>query len=277
MRITMSNRIDLNNVESIGNSQHTSSTLQPDTLFHFMEKVEWLIDIIVHNRIPARYCNEDVKYLKIKNINYLSIPMRCFCDIKLHQLGDHIDYYGACGIAFPKEWGMKNYIQPIHYLNPDSKLAKEATMVFSDVMNKTYKRETVLQRKLKSFIYHQLLYYKPYSGKSRNRRTKKEDVKCFTDECEWRYVPDLSSIDYPPFIINDGMGSEYINKLNDSLREYNDVALKFNYQDIKYLIVENQSDFNQLIDSINRIEIPQSDKIKLVSKIIIWDEAKGDF
>ena len=73
------------------------------------------------------------------------------------------------------------------------------------------------------------------------------------------------------------MGSEYINKLNDSLREYNDVALKFNYQDIKYLIVENQSDFNQLIDSINRIEIPQSDKIKLVSKIIIWDEAKGDF
>ena len=257
----MGNRIDLKNVESVGNSQHTSSTLQPDTLFHFMEKVEWLIDIIEQKRIPARYCNEDIKYLSIKGINYISIPMRCFCDIKLHQLEDHIDYYGACGIA----------------LNPDSRLTKESSMVLSDVINKTYKRETVLQKELKSFIFHQLMYYKPDSGKSRNRRTKKEDIKCFTDECEWRYIPDLSTIDYPPFIINDGMGSEYISKLNDSLRELNEVALRFNYHDVKYLIVENQDDFIQLIDSINQIEIPQNDKIKLVSKIIIWDEAKGDF
>ena len=142
----MGNRIDLKNVESVGNSQHTSSTLQPDTLFHFMEKVEWLIDIIEQKRIPARYCNEDVKYLKIQTIKYLSIPMRCFCDIKLHQLNDHIDYYGACGIAFSKEWGMKNYIQPIHYLNPDSRLTKESSMVLSDEINKNYKRETVLQK-----------------------------------------------------------------------------------------------------------------------------------
>jgi len=272
----MDNRIELKNVE-IEDNRHTSSTLQPDTLFHFMEKVEWLIDIIEQKRIPARYCNEEVKYLKIKDLNYLSIPMRCFCDIKLHQLNDHIDYYGACGIAFSKEWGMKNYIQPIHYLNPNSNLANEVSMVLSDVINKSYKKETVLQKELKSFIYHQLMYYKPDSGRSRNRRTNKEDDKCFTDECEWRFIPDLSSIDYPPFIINDGMGSEYINKLNDSLREFNEVALRFNYHDVKYLIVENQDDFIQLIDSINQIEIPQNDKIKLVSKIIIWDEAKGDF
>ena len=123
-----------------------------------MEKVEWLIDIIEQKRIPARYCNEDVKYLKIQTIKYLSIPMRCFCDIKLHQLNDHIDYYGACGIAFSKEWGMKNYIQPIHYLNPDSRLTKESSMVLSDVINKTYKRETVLQKELKLNISKTLMF-----------------------------------------------------------------------------------------------------------------------
>ena len=104
------------NVNNPAEQEHISSTLQPDTLFHFMERVEWLIEIIKNKHMPARYCQEDIRYLSINGIERIAVPMRCFCDIRLHDLPAHIEYYGACGIAFPKQWGMKKGIQPIHYI-----------------------------------------------------------------------------------------------------------------------------------------------------------------
>ncbi len=48
------------NVNSPIEQEHISSTLQPDTLFHFMERVEWLIEIInkkiyASQVLPRRY------------------------------------------------------------------------------------------------------------------------------------------------------------------------------------------------------------------------------
>ncbi|MCH5298091.1 MAG: hypothetical protein J1E85_10550 [Ruminococcus sp.] len=269
--------IQINNVASLIESEHTSSTLQPDTLFHFMERVDWLIEIVQNKCISERYCQEDIAYLKISGIERLAIPMRCFCDIRLHDLQEHIQYYGACGIAFPKHWGMQKGIQPIHYINPNSKLTNDLSEVFNDSLLNKSKRESRLQKKLKNYMLHEIMYTKPDSGNSRNRISKKEDRKCFTDECEWRFIPDLSPIDYPTLVVCDGTNNDYIAKLTESLSAYREVSLQFEYEDIKYLIVENNDDFVKLSTVINELQIKDTEKLKLISKIIIWENSRGDF
>ncbi len=265
------------NVNNPAEQEHISSTLQPDTLFHFMERVEWLIEIIKNKHMPARYCQEDIRYLSINGIERIAIPMRCFCDIRLHDLPAHIEYYGACGIAFPKQWGMKKGIQPIHYINPNSRLCKDLSKVFNDSLVNKSKREAKLQKCLKNYMLHELMYSKPDSGISRNRITKNEDRKCFTDECEWRYIPDLSPINYDPLVVCNGMNNDYISKLTESLMAYKKVSLQFEYEDIKYLIVETNEDFQKLTAAINELEIKENLKFKLISSSIIWNESEGDF
>ena len=43
-----------------------------------MERVEWLIEIIKNKHMPARYCQEDIKYLNINGINRVAIPSEAF-------------------------------------------------------------------------------------------------------------------------------------------------------------------------------------------------------
>ena len=83
-----------------------------DTLFHFIEKIEYLIPILERDALIPRYCVETIEYLKIpyKNIAY---PMLCFCDINLHKIHEHVEFYGGYGIAFSKQWGIAKGIQPV--------------------------------------------------------------------------------------------------------------------------------------------------------------------
>ena len=83
---------------SIGNAigkeaklkKHTPSTIQADTLFTFMPRLEYLIPYIKKKRVSARYCVEDIQYLKIPKLKKIAIPMKCFCDINLHRLAAYI-------------------------------------------------------------------------------------------------------------------------------------------------------------------------------------------
>ena len=45
--------------------KHTPSTIQADTLFNFMTKLEYLIWAIKNKRLAPRYCDEDLGYLTI--------------------------------------------------------------------------------------------------------------------------------------------------------------------------------------------------------------------
>ena len=101
---------------------HTPSTIQADTLFTFTPKLDFLIPYIKTRMISPRYCVEDISYLKIRKLKRIAIPMKCFCDINMHRLGVHLDWYGYYGLAFSKEWGMNQGIQPIQYINPNSAL-----------------------------------------------------------------------------------------------------------------------------------------------------------
>ena len=67
---------------------------------------------------------------------------------------------------------------------------------------------------------------------------------------------------------------------SDGIRKRNDLWLKYEYKDIKYLIVGTERDREELIrfikdDLSNRIDVYE--QMLLISKIIIWNEMKKDW
>lgn len=115
--------------------------------------------------------------------------MVCFCDINFHKLHDHIQFYGGYGIAFSKDWGLKRGIQPIQYINPKSSLRCDFGQAFNLALED--KHEDVLS----DYILTHMNYIKPIEGTM--IRNEKQILKNFTDECEWRFVPDVSVIELP--------------------------------------------------------------------------------
>ncbi len=264
--------------ETVQPESHIPSLIQADTLFTFTTELKHLISYIKSSALYPRYCEEDIKYLGIKDLNKIFIPMKCFCDINLHRIKCHLDWYGNYGLAFPKVWGMGKGIQPVQYINPASKLCEDFSEVFNMIMKDDSSTNSRLEKSLKDYLLHEMMYYKPYEGEMRNRKTNRSEMKCFTDECEWRYIPKLEGTDFPQIyydtdIINAGI----IKDVSDSLAYLDSALLNFSYSDLKYIIIESASDFYELTSVINQLDITDREKMELVSKIIIWEKAKGDF
>ena len=52
-----------------------------NSLFHFMNNEQWLLNKIKDKALKPRYTLEDVSFLKLPNIEKMYYPMVCFCDI----------------------------------------------------------------------------------------------------------------------------------------------------------------------------------------------------
>lgn len=125
------------------------------------------------------------------------------------------------------------------------------------------------------------MYYKPYEGDMKKRTQEgSEEIerKCFTDECEWRYVPDLSNSEYQQIYYDQTiMNTSIMYDINQSLIKVPDTSLKFEYTDLKYIIIKTTDDLRKLISVIDKLKIDVNTRNELISKIIIWDKSKEDF
>ncbi len=256
---------------------HVPSTVQADTLFTFTNQLDWIIDPLQRKMLSPRYCIENIKYLKISSLKEIAIPMRCFCDINMHRLGDHLNWYGYYGLAFSKEWGMEKGIQPVRYINPESRLRKDFTTAFNATLIET-KKKCASHKKLQNYILHDMMYCKPYSGRFKNRRTGKSQPKCYTDECEWRFIPDVTVAGYDSVIYDSNiLHPSNINTISDSMDGVAEISLTFDYTDIKYIIVETMDDLNRITSVILKFDTTEEIKHSLISKILVWENSKGDF
>lgn len=269
--------LDRVHTEIASSSVHTPSFIQADTLFTFTSQLDFLIPYIKNSCLYPRFCDEDISYLEIPDIKKIYIPMKCFCDINLHRISQHLDWYGYFGLAFSKEWGMRKGIQPIQYINPYSELRKDFTSLFSKALQSDYSPNNELENQLKDYMLHELMYYKPYEGNMKNRRTKETERKCFTDECEWRFIPNLSGTGFSQIYYDPNINADIINDISNSLEKLPQTALHFEYSDLKYIIIEDISDSVRLVEVIDSINEKKTVKDELISKIIIWKKSKGDF
>lgn len=236
-----------------------------NTLFRFFKEFKYLKDVLSHSGLAPRYCEEYVEYLDIP-YNIIAYPMICFCDINLHKLKTHTENYGNYGIAFSKDWGENKGIQPIQYVNPNSILCKDFSEAFNHSL--TSKGDNILQ----DYLLTHMNFIKPLKGKMKIGDDIKERI--FTDECEWRYVPDSNKLQIPTVLVDQELTTIDIWNEIASKDEY---RLHFEYEDIKYIIVEKKSDFFEVCDLLEELNLDKRTMTQVISKVRVWDDERSDF
>ncbi|MBU1095821.1 MAG: hypothetical protein KKB34_05005 [Bacteroidetes bacterium] len=246
------------------------SLVSSNSLFHFTPNLHSLISILKNNFYP-QYCYEIYSFKKGSLDG--AIAMVCFCDLSLSQIKKHIGIYGNYGLGLTKSWGKTNGINPILYLSHNS--------ILSDSINDILINYTTNQDKLNLSTSLGLLkflgFIKPYEGIFKRNKKSYESFRYY-DEREWRFVPDLSGIDDPlPFITKeDYNNSDSRKSANLSLRKF---SLKFTPEDIKYIIINNETEILTMINSLRNIKENYSrESIDiLTSKIITSKQIEDDF
>jgi abortive phage resistance protein AbiGi (putative antitoxin) len=93
--------------------------ISSNSLFHFTDNIDTIFEILT-NKFYGSYCKETLHYKEEKAP--MIIPMICFCDIPLKTISNYA-IYGKYGIGLTKEWGIKNKLNPVLYLEKNSELA----------------------------------------------------------------------------------------------------------------------------------------------------------
>ena len=286
-----------------------------NTLFHFMKERQFLTDILNRKALVPRYCNENIPYLDIeiagKKIDKISILQKCFCDMHFHKLSEknkikvvdddeitdeekehiqnsssHTDFYGGYAVSFSKRWGEEKGLQPIVYVNSESDYTKTL---------KDYLKESLRAEKLNDVSYNYILstlgHIKPIRGEMERITDSGKIVKViknFHDEKEWRYVPrqeELIRNNLQNIIVSENVLKKR-STINRELQniEYQNIWLRFEYEDIKYIIVPNRTERIELIKFINllpdnnfRDDDGEIDKDILISRILVLEEIRGDW
>ena len=283
----MKERCILNTEYKVGNAKIESQKnkikyVKPkqsaDTIFNFMTEFEHLQKALENRMLSPRYCTENIRYLKINRIEAIAIPMKCFCDINLHKLEEHISWYGGYAIGFSKEYGRENGIQPITYINEKSMLAADFRNAFNAALQDSSEDKNI--NKMKNYLLEQLMYVKPIEGKTFNHSMQKQKKKCLTDEQEWRFIPSmemLASYNMKQVIIDKNELDKSVLLLeSNALDGKKECSLLFEYDDIKYMMVMSEQDSMQLCKVISKLDTDEEEKRQLYSKIIVWDTWKGD-
>lgn len=248
------------------------NTLSANTLFHFTKEMLTLESILTNGFYP-RYCMEKFDYVDYVREREFPMPMVCFCDIPLSEIVEHKEQYGEYAIGMSKDWGKVNGINPLIYTTAES----IPTKMLNEIINGLYNKEKVLLEYGK-MVQFMTAYMKPYEGYTWNKNTNSFDGKwtTFYNEREWRYVP------------KDLLGDNWLFKdafLDDDKRKvYNDrvekFKLKFNPNDIKYIIVKSDDEVIDMVDKIMTIykdKYTQDDLIKLTTRILSMDRVLEDF
>lgn len=243
-----------------------------NTLFHFMQRHEYLSALLKRRALVPRYCQENIAYLNLEigghPFDEIYVLQKCFCDIPFHKLTEafeissdedalqtfdtadrlafersntHPAYYGRYAIALSKQWGESHGLQPVQYANGMS----DFTNSLSEVINSAYEADDLPDLYVNDIL-RRLSFIKPLRGlmRRRFRDTWINVQKNFHDEREWRFVPPQSALDALQFdsvIANPTKlrKMEGLAGLNRYLeREAARPAwLEFSFDDIRYLIV----------------------------------------
>lgn len=263
------------NIPSDDNKQYIRPIQSANVLFKFMKDIEYLKQILINKAILPRYCEEDIDYLNIP-IDKVAFPMSCFCDIHFNKLNFHVQKYGAYGIGLNKEWGIEQGIQPIHYINKESKLIKDYGEAFKSALENNFEdKESV--KHFKNYILHHLLYMKPIDGKM---RIEKDFVtRNFHDEKEWRFIPDFNKVEtqLPQIVIPPKINYGSLMSYSEGITKKPEFWLRFELENIKYIILKSEQDRTELIRFIIKNNIASDEEqYILFSKILVFQELGED-
>jgi hypothetical protein len=252
--------------------------ISSNTLFHFTSSLEMLVNILKNEFSPHLSLEFISEILDSQNKEEdRTIPMVSFCDLPLSQVGEHLSFYGKYGIGMRKEWGIRNKLNPVMYIEPNSNLSNHLNRLITTLIKSEARDIGLIVFDIMSFI-------KVYRGRMyRNGGYSEERI--FYDEKEWRFVPShLGKIPFNEFldyfflIEKDFLDQNKLQLANEKLSSI--FKLSFEPNDIKYIIVSKENEILPMVKAITEIKGSKYsyDLLQLLTtRIISADQIKEDF
>jgi hypothetical protein len=242
--------------------------LSANTLIHFTQEKESLKRIL-EEKFRIFNCKETVVIGGKKTM--FRVPMVSFCDIPLSEVKEHITKYGNYGIGMTKEWAIRKGLNPVLYVAPDSALSRSyraavkhyATDTDSDVDQWTNEQKSLCDV---------LRYMKNYEGLLERKGTKIDSYR-FSDEREWRFVPLYS--ENCEMLVDEEYYEHNKNSVDEPLVP---MRLEFEPNDIKYIIINDDSEIREFIEHLRKVTGNHSfhDLERLTTRIFTTAQIKTD-
>lgn len=246
-------------------------------LCNYMREVDYLKLILDNQAIIPRYVIEPLDYLSIPKLERIAFPMTCFCDIPFSRAIHHMTNYGTYGIAFNKQTLIeKAHVQPIHYINVASPLARDFKSQLSYYLHPS-DRVSKEYEPLVSFLLSYLLYIKPISGYNDSLADIYETY-VYQDECEWRFVPTENFPDDFKLVLPQSQTNKNAcNVYSAALRSHPETWLHFDWEDVQYIIVPDELARKEIIHKIRSLNnLKDDEKFLLTAKIEISNRFSED-
>jgi len=243
--------------------------LSSNTLIHFTKEKDSLKKILEEN-FRVFNCKESVVLGGKRNT--IRVPMVSFCDIPLSEVKDHISKYGNYGIGMTKEWGLRKALNPVLYVAHNSMLSASYRQAFKHYALDTDKDIDEWSDEQKA-IADVLRYMKNYEGPLM-RQDEAIDSYRFSDEREWRFVPPYS--EPCTMFVSETYYQENINTVDKTL---NEMRLEFEPNDIKYIIINDDTEIGEFVDHLRRVKgknYSLHDIERLTTRIFTTEQIKSD-
>lgn len=250
--------------------------ISANTLFHFTS-FDNLKGILLNGFYP-RCSVEQVAFSN--DVFPVAIPMVSFCDIKFSQVKEHIGVYNPYAIGLTKAWGIKKGINPVFYIEGNTtphRLIKTMVKAYFALMDfkKNALKLTDAQKKEFTDLLQIVAYCKVNNCKrwdKGNERFIGENIN-FYDEREWRYCPgvkhsknpDYLALPFIPMIKQEKYSCVEAMRAQDENAK--DKPLKFTASDIKYIVVNNDDEIEELISFLRDNDLFQEHFDILISKV----------
>ncbi len=247
--------------------------LSSNSIIHFTNTKENLKGILTEN-FKIKYCSEVIIFTKGGPVSY-SVPMVSFCDIPFSEVKYHISNYGPYGIGLTKKWAEKNGLNPVLYLDRESSLAKSYWTIYDKYVLQTKKRMEDLSPEENSIL-DLMRYMKNYQSDLVRAGKITKDYR-FSDEREWRYVPPFSK-DYLMVLSHTSYDTD--DKRVNENRKLEKLRLKFEPNDIKYIIIEKDSEISEFLDLLKSSKgkkYSYDDVERLMTRIMTTEQIVSDF
>ena len=248
--------------------------ISTNSVIHYTSKIDNLNGILTTEGFKLKYCSEKLVLPDGKSLNG-AFPMVSFCDIPLSEVKNHMDSYGSYAIGLTKIWAKKASLNPVLYIEKNSSLTKnigEQYMRLLKMMKEGHKDEIQLYEHIGI-----LSHCKNYEGELIHGKINSENYR-FYDEREWRYVAtskeDLKEA--PSFIANE----TYIKDKEFHNSKLENCIIKFTYEDISYIIVDEENDIPEILTTLNSVYEDKctTKQLKILStKIITKNQIFNDF
>ena len=253
-----------------------------NALFHFTSRMDYLQSILQTGFQP-RY---SLEYWPWFNDGYfVSHAMTCFCDIPLTRISVHTTAYGRFGLGMSRSWIRENKIQPLTYC-PENSVGFKALQTVIEQLNISSSNAG------KEAAWNLCRLYKLDRGPMFSS-TGKLMEKDFTQESEWRFVPNSEKYfmgknkHKHPKKLSKTITERLISENKKHTGKFNDEqlanTLNFGIDDIKYIFVSTNKQIGKMVkfiselDSLSGASVNVNQRSLLLTKLTSLDSIQRDY